>query len=47
MPLQKGDVIGTSANIKQLKKYGYKPKVDIKIGISKFIEWYKDYYRVN
>ena len=45
LPLQKGDVIGTSSNIQKLKKYGYKPKVDIKIGISNFIDWYRNYHK--
>ena len=44
LPLQKGDVIGTSSNIQQLKKYGYKPKIDIKVGISRFIDWYLHYH---
>ena len=48
MPLQTGDIVKTHSNINKLKKYtGYKPKTNIKIGISRFIEWYKDYYRSN
>ncbi len=48
LPLQVGDIIKTHSNINKLKKYtGYKPKTSIKIGISRFIEWYKDYYRIN
>ncbi len=48
LPLQVGDILKTHSNINKLKNYtGYKPKTNIKIGISKFIEWYKDYYRVN
>ena len=48
LPLQVGDVVKTHSNINKLKKYtGYKPKTNIKIGIEKFIEWYKDYYRIN
>ena len=48
LPLQVGDIIKTHSNINKLKKYsGYKPKTNIKIGISRFIEWYKDYYRTN
>ena len=48
LPLQVGDVVKTHSNINKLKKYtGYKPKTNIKIGIQKFIEWYKDYYRIN
>lgn len=45
LPLQKGDVIGTLSDIKQLKKYGYKPTTDIKLGISKFISWFLYYHR--
>ena len=48
LPLQIGDIFKTHSDIKKLKKYtNYKPKTDIEVGISKFIEWYKDYYRVN
>ena len=48
LPLQVGDIVKTHSNINKLKKYtGYKPKTNIKIGIQKFIEWYKDYYRIN
>ncbi len=48
LPLQVGDIVKTHSNINKLKKYtGYKPKTNIKIGISRFIEWYKDYYRTN
>ena len=48
LPLQVGDVVKTHSNINKLKKYtGYKPKTNIKIGIEKFIDWYKDYYKIN
>ncbi len=48
LPLQVGDIVKTHSNINKLKKYtGYKAKTNIKIGISRFIEWYKDYYRTN
>ena len=45
LPLQKGDVIGTLSDIQQLKKYGYKPTTDIKLGISKFVSWFLYYHR--
>ena len=46
LPLQLGDVIKTHSNINKLKKHSqYKPKTDIRVGISKFIEWYKDYFK--
>ncbi len=48
LPLQVGDVVKTHSNINKLRKYtGYRPKTNIKIGIEKFIEWYKDYYKIN
>ncbi len=46
LPLQLGDVKKTHSSINLLKRYsGYKPKTDIKIGIKKFIIWYKKYYK--
>jgi len=48
LPLQVGDIVKTHSNINKLKKFtSYKPKTNIKIGISRFIEWYKDYYITN
>ncbi len=45
LPLQKGDIIKTHSDVNKLKKYtGYNPKTNIEVGITKFIEWYKDYY---
>ena len=47
LPLQIGDIFKTHSDIKKLKKYtSYKPKTNIEVGISKFIEWYKDYYKL-
>jgi UDP-glucuronate 4-epimerase len=41
---QKGDVFKTSASIVKAKKeLGYKPRTNYKIGISKFLLWYKKY----
>ena len=48
LPLQKGDIIKTHSNIKKLKNFtNYEPKIDIDLGISKFIEWFKDYHKIN
>lgn len=48
LPLQKGDIQTTSANINKIKKFvKYKPSVNIETGIKKFIEWYKFYYYKN
>ncbi len=46
MPLQKGDVKQTLSNTNLLKKItGYNPKTNYKLGIKKFLNWYKNYYR--
>tara|TARA_B100001121_G_C18626923_1_gene592239 strand:+ start:59 stop:1066 length:1008 start_codon:yes stop_codon:yes gene_type:complete len=47
LPKQKGDVQETFSNVKKLSKFGYKPKTDVKVGIKNFIEWYKNYYKIN
>ena len=47
LPLQIGDIKKTHSNISSLKKYTkYKPKTNIKLGIGKFIDWYKYYYKI-
>ena len=43
-PMQPGDVPKTYADIDALiSDYNYSPKTDIKIGLEKFIKWYKNY----
>ena len=45
MTLQKGDVKKTLSNTNLLKKItGYSPKTDYKLGIKKFLNWYKSFY---
>jgi len=46
MPMQKGDVYQTVADIKKLKKLGWKPTTKTDAGIKKFVEWYREYYKV-
>ena len=47
LPLQKGDVPDTYASVDNLvKKFDYKPKTSVIDGISKFVKWYKDYYKI-
>ena len=48
MKLQPGDVPGTYANVDDLvRDFNYKPDTSIKIGIEKFISWYKEYYKIS
>ena len=45
LPMQKGDVASTLSDSKLLKKIAnYKPKTSYKLGIKKFINWYRSYY---
>ena len=47
LPLQPGDVPDTYADVKALvEDFGYQPKTDVVHGISRFVSWYKNYYKV-
>lgn len=46
MPLPPGDVISTVADIRKLRKLGWKPTTRIAEGVPRFVEWYKAYYQV-
>lgn len=43
--MQKGDVPVTYADSKGLEEdYGFRPTIDIRTGLRRFCEWYKEYY---
>lgn len=47
LPMQPGDVKKTWANVDDLiREFDYKPNTPIKKGISEFVKWYKDYYKI-
>ena len=47
MPIQPGDIEGTEANTDSLYKWiGFTPKTELKEGIKKFVNWYRDYYSI-
>lgn len=47
LPMQPGDVPQTYADIEALDDaVGYRPTTPISAGIARFVEWYRDYYRV-
>ena len=47
LPLQSGDVCNTAADVSSLDDWiNFRPNTSIKYGISKFVEWYRDYYKV-
>ncbi len=45
LPIQDGDVPATFADVGDLMRdVGYAPKTSIETGITRFVEWYQDYY---
>ena len=47
MPIQPGDVPATYADVDNLLNViGFKPDTSIENGIGKFIDWFKDYYKI-
>ncbi|MGX7108525.1 NAD-dependent epimerase [Facklamia miroungae] len=47
MEMQPGDVLRTYADVSDLEKdINFKPSTSIEEGLTKFVEWYKDYYEV-
>ncbi|MDD2766476.1 MAG: GDP-mannose 4,6-dehydratase [Candidatus Moranbacteria bacterium] len=46
MPMQPGDMASTVADIKKLRKLGWKPATQVKQGVKNFVDWYREYYRV-
>ena len=47
LSLQPGDVQDTYANTNNLnEKFNYKPSTSVVEGVSSFVTWYKDYYKI-
>jgi UDP-glucuronate 4-epimerase len=47
LPLQAGDVPETIADVSRLEAaVGFKPTTPIEVGIGRFVEWYRSYYKV-
>ena len=47
LPSQPGDVPATFANVDDLvRDTGFQPETPIEIGIKRFVEWYRTYYKV-
>jgi UDP-glucuronate 4-epimerase len=46
-PMQNGDVLATTADVADLEQaVQYRPKTPIEVGIPRFVDWYRSYYRV-
>jgi UDP-glucuronate 4-epimerase len=47
LPLQPGDVPSTEADVADLvRDVGFKPATTVEAGISRFVDWYRAYYKV-
>ena len=47
LPLQPGDVPDTFADVEDLvRDVGYRPATPVEVGVRRFVEWYRAYYRV-
>ena len=47
LPLQPGDVIATASDNSLLFDWiGFKPNTSIRQGVSKFVDWYKSFYKI-
>jgi UDP-glucuronate 4-epimerase len=46
LPIQPGDVPATVADIRKLRKLGWKPATRIEKGVKNFVEWYRMYHKV-
>ncbi len=47
LPIQPGDIINTWADVNQLvDHFDYKPSTSIEDGVSKFVNWFREYYKI-
>ena len=47
LPIQPGDVEKTEADTQALESFiDYLPQLPIEYGIPKFIDWYREYYKI-
>lgn len=45
LPMQPGDVPQTYADVSDLEReVGFKPSTPIEVGVSRFVDWYREYY---
>jgi UDP-glucuronate 4-epimerase len=48
LPMQAGDVLATEADTSALEGVtGFRPATPVEEGVRRFVEWYRDYYRVD
>ena len=45
LPLQPGDVLETFSDMSDMKRdFGFMPKVDVEVGVRRYVAWFRDYY---
>jgi UDP-glucuronate 4-epimerase len=48
LPMQPGDVKATMADTGDLEKaVGFRPGTTVDTGVARFVDWYREYYRVD
>ncbi|HOT26603.1 MAG TPA: NAD-dependent epimerase [Candidatus Ozemobacteraceae bacterium] len=48
MPIQPGDVPATYADVSDLQRdVGFAPATPLEVGIGRFIDWYREYYKIS
>jgi UDP-glucuronate 4-epimerase len=48
LPMQPGDVPETHADVRDLiATVGFRPATDLRVGIQRFVDWYREYYGVS
>ena len=48
LPMQPGDVVETFADVEELRAdTGFEPGTNLETGVSKFVDWYKHYYKIS
>jgi UDP-glucuronate 4-epimerase len=47
LPMQPGDVEATHADVSELARWtgGFMPHTPVQVGVERFVQWYRDYYR--
>ena len=47
LPMQSGDVPATAASTYELDAWvGFKPNTAVQQGVARFVDWYRNYYKV-
>jgi UDP-glucuronate 4-epimerase len=48
LPMQPGDVPSTMADVSELERaVGFRPATPLSLGIARFVEWYRTYYKID